>query len=344
MNRNLVIPIIALAAMSCKTNELYLNIVQPAPVTISKDIKTVGIIDRTTPSDETKTLDVIDKVLSLEGKDLDSLGTIESIKGVTEELTRNDRFEEVRLLSDLKFKTSNTGMFPSPLTWDQVEGICTTQGVNALFALEMYDTDTHVNYSTQPVQIKTPLGNIPGLEHLASMETIVKTGWRIYSPADNAILDEYVVAESVVFEGRGINPIAAASALLNWKDAVKDVSMKAGIIYARRLLPYNLNVTREYYVKGTDNFKIAKRKAQMGKWNEAAVLWEKETANLKMKIAGRATYNMAIINEINGDLEAALSWAQKSYENFRIKLGLRYSHIIENRMYDLNLLKIQEER
>ncbi len=28
-----------------------------------------------------------------------------------------------------------------------------------------------------------------------------------------------------------------------------------------------------------------------------------------MKIAGRAHYNMAIINEINGDLETAKQWA-----------------------------------
>ena len=39
---------------------------------------------------------------------------------------------------------------------------------------------------------------------------------------------------------------------------------------------------------------------------------------------------MAIINEINGDLESALKWAQKSYEDTNNKLALRYVRILEN--------------
>jgi len=344
MKKFLIIPLIALTAISCKTQQLYLNIVQPAPVTLSKDIKVVGIIDRTTPTDQTKILDAIDKVVSLEGTDLDKVGTAESINGVKEELVNNDRFTEVKVLSDVEFKASNIGAFPAPLTWSQVDGICSEQGTDALFALEMYDTDTHINYSTEKVTIKTPLGSIPALEHIASMETLVKTGWRIYSPAERSVVDEYVIPESIVFTGRGINPVVAASALLNRKEAVREVSKRAGHIYAMRLLPYNLRVTREYYVKGTDNFKIAKRKAQLGKWDEAAVLWEKETNNPDMKIAGRAHYNMAIINEINGNLEEAIRWAQKAYEDYRVKLGLQYARILENRRYDREVLKVQEER
>jgi hypothetical protein len=250
----------------------------------------------------------------------------------------------VKLLTDIKFKASSVGSLPSPLTWEQVEGICLENGTDALFALEMYDTDTHVNYSTEKTQIETPLGNIPALEHIASMDILVKTGWRIYSPADKAILDEYIVAETVNFTGRGINPVVAVSALMNRESAVKEVSNKAGHIYALRLIPYRLRATRDYYVKGTDNFEIAKRKAQLGKWDEAAVLWEKETSNPDGKVAGRAHYNMAIINEINGDLEAAKTWAQKAYSDYKIKLALDYVRILENRAYNEEVLKYQEQR
>lgn len=344
MKNFLILPLIALLATSCATQELYLNITQPAPVTIAPEIKTVGIIDRSTPTDQTKSLDALEKVLSLEGADLDSVGSLEAIKGVTEELMNNDRFDQVKLLNDIKFKTTGVGSLPNPLTWEQVDAICNESGTQALFALEMYDTDTHVNYSAAPVKVKTPLGEIPGLEHTASMETLVKTGWRIYSPADRAILDEHIVAESVAFAGRGINPVAAVGAILKRKDAVKEVSRKAGNVYALRLLPYRLRVTRDYYVKGTNNFKIAKRRAQVGNWNEAAELWQQETSNPKRKVAGRASYNMAIISEINGNIQDAIGWAQKSYTDYRIKPGLRYVHILENRSYNNDLLQYQEQR
>ena len=344
MKKYLILPFIAAVMASCATQELYLNITQPAPVTIAPEIKTVGIIDRSTPTDQTKSLDAIDRLLTLEGADLDSIGTLEAIKGVTEELAANDRFNEVKLLSGVKFKTTSLGGLPAPLTWDQVEGICRDNGTQALFALEMYDTDTRVNYSTGKTSIKTPLGNIPALEHNASMETLVKTGWRIYSPSDRAILDEFIVAESVVFAGKGINPVAAVAGMIHRKDAVKEVSKKAGHIYALRLIPYRLRVTRDYFVKGTDNFKVAKRRAQLGKWDEAAELWEKETENPKMKIAGRAHYNMAIISEINGNLDDAVSWAQKAYSDYRNKPGLRYVRILENRKYNQEVLSYQEQR
>jgi hypothetical protein len=344
MKKYLLLPLIAAVTASCATQELYLNITNPAPVTIAPEIKTVGIIDRSTPTDQTKSLDIIDKVLTLEGATLDSIGTLEAIKGVTEELAANDRFNEVKLLSGLKFRTSGLGGMPSPLTWEQVEGICRENGTQALFALEMYDTDTRVSYSTAKTSIKTPLGNIPALEHNASMETLVKTGWRIYSPSDRAILDEHIVAESIIFAGRGINPVAAVAGMIHRKDAVKEVSRKAGHIYALRLIPYRLRVTRDYFVKGTDNFKVAKRRAQLGKWDDAAELWEKETENPKMKIAGRAHYNMAIISEINGNLDDAVAWAQRAYSDYRIKHGLRYARILENRKYNQEVLSYQEQR
>ena len=344
MRNFLLLTLLALAAASCATQELYLNVTRPAPVTIAPEIKTVGIIDRSNPTDQTRSLDALEKILTLEGADLDSIGTREAIKGVTEELMANDRFNEVKVLSDVRFKTSGLGGMPAPLTWDQVSGICNESNTQALFALEMYDTDTRISYSTENRKVKTPLGDIPALQHKASMETLVKTGWRIYSPSDRSILDEFIVAESVVFSGTGINPVAAVAGIIHRKDAVKEVSLKAGHVYALRLIPYRLRVTRDYFVKGTNSFRVAMRRARLGKWDEAAELWDLETRNPKRKVAGRACYNMAIISEINGDLENALSWAQQAYSDFKIRRGLRYVRILENRQYDQDVLRYQEER
>lgn len=59
---------------SCKTQQLYLTVAEPAPVTLPSYIKKVGVINRSIPTDETKGLDVMDKVLSLEGVNLDKEG------------------------------------------------------------------------------------------------------------------------------------------------------------------------------------------------------------------------------------------------------------------------------
>jgi hypothetical protein len=323
-------------------NELYLTVTQPAPVTLPQGVKKVGVINRSVPTDETKLVDVLDKALSLEGADLDRDGAWESIAGLTGELQNNKRFTEVSLLKDIDLRASRIGILPPPLSGRLVDSLCSAASADALFALERFDTDTRVSYATPGGKIETPLGNLPILGLEVSMETIIKTGWRIYIPYNPGIIDEFSFAESLVFTAKGINPVAAVAALKGRKEAVKEVSRNAGGTYAMRLIPYKLRVSRDYFVKGTDNFKIAKRKAQTGKWDEAGLLWEKETGNPKPKIAGRAWYNMAILKEINGLLDDALAYAQKAWEDFRTRPALRYVRILENRKYNDDVLKIQE--
>jgi hypothetical protein len=346
MKKLFLLILISFLLASCKMNHLYLNVIEPAPVTLSPHIKKVGVINRSTPTDETKILDVLDKALSLEGVNLDKDGAEQAITGLSSELLNNSRFDEVRNLSDIDFRTpSLMGIFPVPLSWDIVSKICKETGSDALFALEYYDTDTKLRYSTRDGGAKAVLGvKIPDIVHQADMETIVKTGWRIYDPANKTIADEYHHVQSVVFTGIGITPLVAVAGLIGRKDAIIEVSNKAGHGYALRLIPYELRVIRDYFVKGTNNFKIAKRKALVGKWNEAAELWEQETTNPKRKVAGRATYNMAIINEINGNLPDALAWAQKAWEYYKIRQALRYVDILENRLVKTDILMEQQQR
>jgi hypothetical protein len=344
MKNQYVLFILFVVFCSCKTQLLYINVVQPAPVTLPSYIKSAGVINRSSPSDQTKKIDAIDKVLSLEGANLDKEGAEAGISGLTDELNRNNRFSNVKPLINIDIRSTGLGLFPSPLDWEFVAKICSENQVDALFSLELYDTDTKISYATRKTDLKTPFGVIPALEHQADMLTLVKTGWRIYDPTSKNILDEFAVNQDITFSGRGINPVVAAAALVDRKQAVKEVSVKAGQSYALRLLPTQLRVTRDYYVKGTDNFKIAKRKAQTGNWDQAGELWKSETTNPKAKIAGRACYNMAIISEINGNLDVAVEWAKKSYEDYNNRLALRYIDILNYRRDSDRILQIQNEK
>jgi Family of unknown function (DUF6340) len=335
----------AIAAIfcSCRSTQLvYISVQEPAPVALPSYIKSIGVVNRSLASDKTKVIDVVDKVFSMEGANLDKEGSISGINGLADELVKNNRFTDVKLLDNVKLSTNTPGLFPTPLAWDQVEKICRENNIDALFSLELFDTDSKISYAANTVSIKTPVGNIPAIEHQANMETLVKTGWRIYDPAERNLLDEDALTRQLSYYGKGINPVVAANALIGRKDAVKEVGDKAGHAYAFRIIPYWIRVTRDYYVKGTDNFVMAKRKAQTGNWNEAGGLWKKETGNPVGKIAGRACYNMAIICEINGELDNAIQWAQKSYENYNNRLALNYVNILRNRKNNDLVLKHQQ--
>jgi hypothetical protein len=171
---------------------------------------------------------------------------------------------------------------------------------------------------------------------------MVKTGWRIYDPKARYVLDEFAIARQLRYKSRGINPVVAVNALISRKDAVKEVGSRAGEGYAFRVLPYWLRVSRDYYVRGNETFKIACRKAQTGNWQDAGKLWKDETSNGKRKLAGRACYNMAIVCEIDGNLDDAILWAQKAYEEHRNRLALNYVRILQNRKINNSILDVQQ--
>ena len=330
---HLVSLLLILSLASCAKNNLTIGVAEPAPVTIPPHIEKVGIVNRTVPDKKNDRMDKIDKVLSLEGKNLDSAGAWQAVDGLFVNLGKNSRFTEVVVIDEAEVDNPGMGIFPTPLTWEVVDRICRENNVDALFTLAFYDTDANVAYNSVPVDIRGPLGvKIPALEHHATITTLIKTGWRIYDPGSRTILDEYVINDTQISTGKGINPARAAEALIGRKDAVLQVSSLIGSSYSARVLPYWIRVNREYFVKGTNNFKIAKRRAQTGDWNGAADLWALEVENKKRKVAGRACYNMAIINEINGDKETAIEWAKKAYTDYKNKLALDYINVLNYRI------------
>ena len=338
----ILIPILLLFLFSCgSTNHMTIRVTKPAPVYMPSDINSVGIINRNL-SQNNKTLDYIDKILSAEGGNLDEDASKTAVIGLYDELTANNAFSEVVLIEDLELKSSGLIVFPATIPWKEVEEICNDNNVDAIFVLSFYDTDSEISYEIDTVSIANPFGiKIPALEHRASISTKIHTGWRIYDPVNKIILDEYLMSNGVTVGGKGINPVKALNTISGRKEAVLDISNKIGHNYALRIFPYKIRVSRDYYVKGTNNFEIAMRRAQAGDWDGAAELWEKEVNNPDGKIAGRACYNMAIINEINGNLDKAVEWATKSYTDYDDKIALKYVRILKYRVRQNRLLEEQ---
>ncbi len=320
-----------LIASCSKKGIISMNVQEPAEVRVPAAIKKLGIVNRTLPTKETKPLDDIEKALSLEGKNLDKDGAESSVNGLKNELSKNDRFPELKIIDEKDLKTIGAGMFPAALNWEQVAKICKAQQVDGLVSLEFFDTNTKLNFTANTTTVNTPLGNVPAINHHATMITTVNTGWRFYDPIDKRVLDEYRLSRSLTFTSNGINPLTAAKALIDRKEAVNQASSQVAEAYAGRLVPYWIRVSRDYYLKGNDQLKMAARKAQAGNWDGAAQIWKNESANSDPKIAGRACYNYAIIHEINGDLDEAIKWAQKAYEDFNEKLALNYVRVLQNR-------------
>ncbi|MGI9549860.1 MAG: DUF6340 family protein [Aurantibacter sp.] len=326
------VSVISLLTSCVATNQLTMNATEPAPVSIAGDVQNIGIINRSLPSEGHKTIDQIDKILSIEGKKLDKHGADAAVTSLRDELRAEGRFQNIIKIDSIAELQKGLGVLPATLSWDQVEQLCDENDVDVIFSLAFYDTDTKVDYRQTAIQYPNNLGiKVPIPGHEVTLKTLIKSGWRVYDPRSKLILDEYFFNENVVAVGRGINPIEAVKTIINRKEAVVEHSRNIGNAYAQRIRPYRHRVTRNYFVKGTDNFVVAKRRAQAGNWDGAAELWEQELSNPDTKIAGRAFYNMAISSEINGNLDKAVDYASKSYSDYGTNEALRYLDILRYR-------------
>lgn len=337
---------LALSVGGCaSTSTLTMGVLEPARIHVPSNASKVGLINRSIPSAGNKTVDQLDKILSLEGLHLDKEGAESALTGLYDELSGYNRFENVVIIDDIEIQRKGLGVFPAALGWEAVKQICDEFDVDVLLSLEFYDTDTKASYESTMVTVPNNLGikaNIPG--HKVTLNTEIKNGWRVYDPSQKYILDEYVENNHIVSVGEGVNPVKAVEAIIGRKEAVLQTSAQLGNRYGRNLMPLRKRVTREYFVRGTDNFKVAQRRAQTGDWDGAAELWEKEVHNTDAKIAGRACYNMAIINEINGDLDKAMEWASKSYADYDIDNALKYVNVLKYRMAEQQRLEEQLSR
>ena len=70
---------------------------------------------------------------------------------------------------------------------------------------------------------------------------------------------------------------------------------------------------RFYYIRGHPDLKKAAILVKEEKWLDAAKIWKVLAYGPDNEIASRAALNMALVSEMNDNLDAALNWAIESY-------------------------------
>lgn len=329
---------------SCSsTNTLTISVQQPAPVNIPSDVTKVGLLNRSLFGDKYKALEVIDNILSAKGKEFDKDGAENMINGCYDELIAINRYKEVKIIEDSLLRNVAPGVMPSSLSWEEVERLCRINTVDVIYVLSFYDTETVMdNSATKESEAGFAGLFVPNVNNSSRLITSIDAGWRIYDPVNKYILDEYFIKQQVVLQSSGFNPFNTVEILNARKELVMEASKNIGINYAQRILSYYVRVSREYFVRGSDKFIVAKRRARVGDWDGAAELWKEEVNSDKRRIAGRACYNMAIINEINGNLELAMEWASKAYVDYRIKRALDYIEVLQFRKDQMQIIENQQ--
>ncbi|UCH13392.1 MAG: tetratricopeptide repeat protein [Bacteroidales bacterium] len=328
--------------ISCKTSYLTVDVLKPARIDVPREIKSVAVINRSLPAKEERAMNIIEGVISGEGIFNDRVGSEKCVIGVVELLNNSPRFTAV-FPGDIDMRGTGTDRFPPALEWDAINSISNKYKVDAVIALETFDSDSHTDYDRREYTREEDGRKVRYVEYNAEVRMEIEAGWRIYYPAKERIVDENVYVDHISWDADGPTREAAKRNLPSKSRIIEDAGFFAGEQYAARISPVWIKVSRNYYSKGNEELERASRYARQGNWEEAAGMWENVAKSSDPKIAGYAAYNLALSNEMQGDLDTALQWAEKSYYDFNNKKARNYINTIKRRIADERRLDKQLE-
>jgi hypothetical protein len=327
----LILP--ALLLISCKTSYITVDVLKPARIDVPREIKSVAIINRSLPAKEERAMNIIEGVISGEGIFNDRLGSERCVVGAVELLNNSPRFKAV-LPGDIDVRGTGTDEFPPALEWSIINDISNRYNTDAVIALETFDSDSYTNIDRHEYTTEEDGRKVRHVEYIAEINMQIEAGWRIYHTGREQIVDENVYVDHISWDARGATKEAARRNLPSKGRIIEDAGFFAGQRYATRISPVWISVSRSFYSKGNEELEKASRYAKQGNWDEAAEIWKNTVNSSDPKIAGYAAFNLALSYEMNGDLNFALKWAEKSYYDFNNKKARNYINTIKSRMAD----------
>ncbi|CAN5403880.1 hypothetical protein BH09BAC5_BH09BAC5_17250 [soil metagenome] len=334
---------IAFTVSSCKTGHVSMQVLQPADIMLPQHFQHFVLADRTRPAkgNGNQAINVLEGIFTGEGIFEDKWGAEDCLEGLRQVLIQTPRYTVTVAALDTTIKGTGRRQTMPPLDWGTVAKLIGNDTTTALVVLEAFDSNN--NFFNEVVQTtqRGPNGeNIQVPEYRAHNRVDVYCVWRIYNLKDKTVVDQYTQESRQQFDGAGANQSAAESRLPSRRDMTSRAGVSAGIQYGHRISPQWINVSREYYRKGSPVLKSTAKLVRYNNWETATNAWDKEAQSSDPKAAMRASFNMALASEKAGQLDLAIQWANRAVQ-MGDKRAARYVQILQQRQYDQKKLEEQ---
>lgn len=322
-----------------RTRYIRVQVMRPAEVTISKDIQSVAILNRSIPNPKL----TAESALTLEKPEQDKELSEECVRGLNDLLATSSRFTIIRCEGTLSSADPKSISFGNLLDWSTVDSICKKYNTEALLVLEFFDTDFSLFNpgATAGAAIGSVLNGNTTQVTVRGTAT-ANAGWRVYYPKTKSILFEDRFNWKKSWAQSATNPAEALAKLVKKNEALMDVSYSAGNEFAMRIVPLFYWEDRQFYKGKKGEMQRAERLALAKDWESAAKLWvEIFDSEIKPKRKAKAAFNAALAYEVMGDLTTAQKWIQTAYVENGKDEALDYSTVIDKRIREQSIIEKQ---
>ena len=231
-------------------------------------------------------------------------------------------------LSILRSRRYDTTGLLDPLPPSQLQRLKQIHPADAIISLEFYNLVD--SSSVKMVSVLDEYG-YPGYAIEAYLGLYTVSLWRIYDMTKDSILDVYTIRDSVDWYNTEAIYDDAVEGLPSAVDAIRAAAFNTGAIYGERICPSWVSTQRYYYSSGGKAMRQASKKADLEDWQGAAFIWNEISSGENPRAAAKASFNLALVYEMEDQYLSALDWALKSYAVRQEDLTLGYIRLLKDR-------------
>jgi hypothetical protein len=232
---------------------------------------------------------------------------------------------------------------------NDIEQIADTTGADLLISLDWFaalDGIFSLKYSNE-LNDSLLKGNAKyRVVNFAATEAVhIMPVWNFYDLKKQELIFSYRKKDTIKWEEPAYKLNEAKRVLPPRQDAIYNAADIAGTNFAEFLIPHWMEVERMYYNLGQIEMKKADELVKQNRWLEAAEIWKKNISNKNKKTAAKSMYNMALACEVNGQMDAAIDWAVKSFYTLQNKDELHsqncqnYIRVLGKRKLDIKRIE-----
>ena len=310
--------------VSCKSNYAIFTIenIQHAKDELSPDIQSVTLMNRSMNSqfqnyrEDSLQMYFYRKGYQLSNIVLDSVAADTTMRALAELMFESGRYDVVIPL-ERNFKRSlSYDILPDTLSSDQVSEICTNFKTDALMVLERFIIKTMADYSEEKYMDAT---NGAMHSYNATLDLKYSAFFRIYKPDSKTLIKELELNDTIYWESVDYTQERLFSKLPSIKQALINAGIKVALDVDSKLSPTWIPDKRGYFLFRSKDDE-GQRFMNENNYEDAGKYWAEMAKSTNKEIRSKAEFNLALINELNGDIDKAIEYGLKSfYSRYRFQ-------------------------
>ena len=318
----------------CKTSEYFtIDVLEPAeiflPDNISKILITSNAIADNSKNAGTKFVIYGESVLDTVFRD--STLAVKSI-GILSEM-----LDEIGKVSAVINNSAGSGFPDNPGEYNEshvskIRQLCKQNNADAFLILTSIS-----NQITYDVYYGD-FGNTYG-----EFEVTFSARWLLINPFTSKLIDSKIIQDTLYLPVPKPFNRNETDNYQSSIDLLLEAATLSGIEYGSYISPHYSQSERMIFIAGNKAIKKGYAKAKAGNWKDAALYWREALTVPDDKVRAQASFNLALANEMEGMLEAALGWAKESYRFFPDTINNTYINILKERIEDQKEIMLQME-